>query len=151
MDPIITLKVIGHQWYWSYEIGDYFLYVNDSNNFVYDSYMIQEEDLLFSQLRLLEVDNPLYLPTKTQIRFLITSTDVLHCWAVPSLGIKLDAVPGRLNQCSIFIKRIGSFYGQCSEICGIYHGFMPISIHSMTKSHYYFLIKDYFYTTKLYN
>lgn len=130
IDPTITLKVIGHQWYWSYEYSD-----NDSNiNF--DSYMVPESDLEFGQPRLLEVDNRVVVPSNTHIRVLITSADVLHCWAVPSLGVKLDACPGRLNQTSLFIKRDGVFYGQCSEICGVNHGFMPIVVESVSLENY---------------
>ena len=131
-DPAITLKVIGHQWYWSYEYSDYKL-----NNFVFDSYMVPEDELEEGQLRLLQVDNAVALPIKTHVRVLVTSTDVLHCWAIPSLGIKIDAVPGRLNQGSIFLKRFGTFYGQCSEICGVNHGFMPISVNSVPINMYY--------------
>jgi cytochrome c oxidase subunit 2 len=127
-EPIITVKVIGHQWFWSYE---YVVFGNDllTYNLVnFDSYMVGEDDLGPGCLRLLEVDNPLLLPSNTYIRFLVTSVDVLHSWAVPSLGIKVDAVPGRLNQIFTFIKRSGEFYGQCSEICGVNHGFMPIKL-----------------------
>lgn len=129
----ITIKVIGHQWYWSYEIADITSgsFINNPLNYEVDSYMKQEEDLEIGELRLLEVDNSLVVPTHTVLRFIITSTDVLHSWAVPSLGIKVDAVPGRLNQTSAYIKREGTFYGQCSEICGVYHGFMPIKIESV--------------------
>jgi cytochrome c oxidase subunit 2 len=124
IDPVITVKVIGHQWYWSYEYNDNYN-LGDLN---FDSYMIATNDLEKGQLRLLEVDNRLVLPTNTHIRLIITSSDVLHCWAIPSLGIKLDACPGRLNQTTLFVKREGVFYGQCSEICGINHGFMPIVV-----------------------
>jgi len=127
-EPILTVKVIGHQWYWSYEYGLF----NESGSLVnligFDSYMVTENELTPAGLRLLEVDNPLFLPGYTYIRFLITSVDVLHSWAVPSLGIKVDAVPGRLNQVFTFVKRPGEFYGQCSEICGVNHGFMPIRL-----------------------
>lgn len=128
--PRLTIKIIGHQWYWSYECND-ILKNNSQIIFNYDSYMIAEEDLNVGEFRLLEVDAPLYLPVRTHIRLLITSSDVLHSWAVPSLGIKMDAVPGRLNQVMLYIKRTGNFYGQCSEICGINHGFMPIVIHAI--------------------
>lgn len=130
IDPVSTLKVVGHQWYWSYEYSD-----ND-NLINFDSYMIQEDDLEIGQLRLLEVDNRVVVPANMHIRVLITSSDVLHCWAVPSLGLKLDACPGRLNQTSMFIKREGVFYGQCSEICGINHGFMPIVVESVSTEDY---------------
>lgn len=122
IDPVLTVKVIGHQWYWSYE------YTDNMKNINFDSYMIPTSDLEKGQLRLLEVDNRLVLPVNTHIRLIITSSDVLHSWAVPSLGIKLDACPGRLNQTTLYVKREGVFYGQCSEICGINHGFMPIVV-----------------------
>ena len=94
----------------------------------FDSYMVNEPDLIKGQLRLLEVDNPLILPIKTHIDLLVTANDVLHCWTVPSFGVKMDAVPGRLNHANVFIERAGTFYGQCSEICGVNHGFMPIKV-----------------------
>nr|BBF98325.1 cytochrome c oxidase subunit 2 [Goniomonas avonlea] len=131
IDPAVTLKVIGRQWYWSYEYGD-FLTV-DNTPVAFDSYMIPEEDLPEGGLRLLEVDNKVVLPINTHIRVLVTAADVLHCWAVPSFGIKMDAVPGRLNQVSLFIKRAGVFYGQCSELCGINHGFMPIVVSGVSR------------------
>jgi cytochrome c oxidase subunit 2 len=131
IDPSITVKAIGRQWYWSYEYSDEIGFIS------FDSYMIPESDLEKGQLRLLEVDNPLVLPTNTHIRVLVTASDVLHSWAIPSLGVKMDAVPGRLNQTSIFIKRPGTFYGQCSEICGVNHGFMPIKIKAMPFEEFY--------------
>jgi len=97
----------------------------------FDSRLVEEADLEYGQLRLLEVDNRLILPTEVSIRVLITSYDVLHSWAVPSLGVKMDACPGRLNQIILNIKRAGTFYGQCSEICGVNHGFMPIVIQAI--------------------
>lgn len=133
IDPAITLKVIGHQWYWSYEYSDY----NTSDKSIqFDSYMIAEEDLELGQLRLLEVDNRVILPINTHVRVLITSTDVIHAWAIPSLGVKCDAYPGRLNQINTFIKREGIFHGQCSELCGVNHGFMPIVVEAVS-------LKDY--------
>jgi len=134
-DPKLTLKIIGHQWYWSYEYSDY---VNNSidETIEFDSYMVAEEDLTFGALRLLEVDNRLFLPVETSIRLLITSSDVLHSWAVPSLGVKMDACPGRLNQVSLFILREGIYYGQCSELCGINHAFMPIVVTATSIEHY---------------
>ena len=134
IDPSVTLKAIGHQWYWSYEYGDYSNANQESINF--DSYMISDDDLQKGQIRLLEVDNRVILPVKTHIRALVTSADVLHSWAIPSLGIKMDACPGRLNQVSIFIKRKGIFFGQCSELCGVQHGFMPIVIESISYEDY---------------
>jgi cytochrome c oxidase subunit 2 len=127
IDPVVTLKVVGHQWYWSYEYSDYAtLEGGESLNF--DSYMIPTSDLVKGSLRTLEVDNRIVLPINTHIRVLITAADVLHAWAVPSFGIKVDACPGRLTQASLFIKREGVYYGQCSEICGVNHAFMPIVV-----------------------
>nr|UFX54158.1 cytochrome c oxidase subunit II [Cryptotis merriami]UFX54197.1 cytochrome c oxidase subunit II [Cryptotis merriami]UFX54210.1 cytochrome c oxidase subunit II [Cryptotis mam] len=118
-NPTLTVKTVGHQWYWSYEYTDY-----DELNF--DSYMIPTADLKPGDLRLLEVDNRAVLPMEMTIRVLITSEDVLHSWAVPSLGLKTDAIPGRLNQTTLLATRPGLYYGQCSEICGSNHSFMPI-------------------------
>ena len=123
IEPSLTVKVIGHQWYWSYEYSDYI-----EDDLMFDSYMVAEEDLEPGQLRLLEVDRKLWLPTLTHIRILVTAADVLHSWAVPSFGVKMDCIPGRLNKVSLFIKREGVFYGQCSELCGVNHGFMPIAV-----------------------
>jgi len=134
IDPSLTLKAIGHQWYWSYEYSDYVQTKGSTLNF--DSYMLPTSELKLGQSRLLEVDNATVLPVKTHIRVIVTATDVLHSWAVPSLGIKIDAVPGRLNQVQLFIKREGVYYGQCSEICGVNHGFMPIAIKGVAMSKY---------------
>jgi cytochrome c oxidase subunit 1 len=125
-NPKLTIKAVGHQWYWSYEYRDLIFGHTTSKNF--DSYMILEDDLREGGLRLLEVDNPLVLPINTQIRLLVTSSDVLHSWAIPSFGVKIDACPGRLNQVGMHISREGVFYGQCSELCGINHSFMPIKV-----------------------
>nr|YP_002727912.1 cytochrome c oxidase subunit II [Geocoris pallidipennis]ABZ02010.1 cytochrome c oxidase subunit II [Geocoris pallidipennis] len=127
--PMVTLKVIGHQWYWSYEYSDF-------NNIEFDSYMKPTMEINNEELRLLEVDNRVVLPMNTQIRVLVTAADVLHSWAVPSLGVKVDATPGRLNQTSFLIKRPGIMYGQCSEICGANHSFMPIVIESIPTSNF---------------
>jgi cytochrome c oxidase subunit 2 len=127
IDPVATLKIVGHQWYWSYEYSDYAtLEGGESLNF--DSYMIATNDLTHGSFRLLEVDHRVVLPINTHIRLLVTASDVLHSWAIPSFGIKVDACPGRLSQVALFIKREGVYYGQCSEICGINHGFMPIVV-----------------------
>nr|QUJ10155.1 cytochrome c oxidase subunit II [Tropidothorax sinensis] len=123
-NPEITLKVIGHQWYWSYEYSDF-------KNIEFDSYMKPTNELEKNEFRLLEVDNRVVLPLNKQIRILITAADVLHSWAMPSLGVKIDATPGRLNQGSIKINRPGIMFGQCSEICGANHSFMPIVIESV--------------------
>jgi cytochrome c oxidase subunit 2 len=142
-DPSITLKVLGHQWYWTYEYSDYADNLSsasgnpaDESSLVYDSYMVPEDDLELGQLRLLEVDNRVVLPVATHIRVIISSADVIHSWAVPSLGVKCDALPGRLNQTSMFIDREGVFYGQCSEICGANHGFMPIVVEAVKTQEY---------------
>lgn len=116
LEPSLTIKVIGNQWYWSYVVGD--------NQF--DSYLLQ--DLTPGSLRLLDTDEHLILPSNILIRFLITSTDVLHSWAIPALGIKMDACPGRLNQTAVEIYRPGLYWGSCMELCGVQHGFMPISL-----------------------
>ena len=132
--PLLTLQVIGHQWYWSYEYAVPPLVNADLIELVYetslgyDSIMKQTEDLSYGSLRILEVDKPLFLPVDVPIRVIVSSDDVLHSWAVPSLGIKIDCVPGRLNVVDFKISRAGIFYGQCSEICGTQHGFMPICI-----------------------
>lgn len=134
IDPSITIKTIGHQWYWSYEYSDYAGVGEESISF--DSYMVPTEDLEMGQLRLLEVDNRVVLPVQTHIRIIITAADVIHSWAVPSLGIKTDAVPGRLNASSFLIKRPGVYYGQCSEICGTAHYGMPICIEAVSLDDY---------------
>nr|AAT97374.1 cytochrome c oxidase subunit II [Micropsectra pallidula]CAI59724.1 cytochrome c oxidase subunit II [Micropsectra pallidula]CBL58242.1 cytochrome c oxidase subunit 2 [Micropsectra pallidula] len=121
-NPSISLKTIGHQWYWSYEYSDF-------NSIEFDSYMSSSNDL--NSFRLLDVDNRIVLPINNQIRILVTATDVLHSWTVPSLGVKIDANPGRLNQTNFFINRPGLYFGQCSEICGANHSFMPIVIESV--------------------
>jgi len=135
IDPAVTLKIVGHQWYWSYEYSDYAtLELGSSLNF--DSYMIATSDLTKGTFRLLEVDNRVILPINTHIRLLVTAADVSHSWAVPSFGIKVDACPGRLSQASLFIKREGVYYGQCSEICGVNHGFMPIVVKGVSADLY---------------
>nr|AXA45415.1 cytochrome c oxidase subunit II [Eubela sp. MNHN IM 2013-9671] len=118
-DCSLTIKSIGHQWYWSYEYSDF-------SSIEFDSYMIPTNELEFGDFRLLEVDHRVVLPTNTDVRVLVTSADVIHSWTVPSLGVKADAIPGRLNQLGFFVKHPGVFYGQCSEICGANHSFMPI-------------------------
>jgi len=135
LDPQITLKIVGHQWYWSYEYSDYLTSASDEG-FGFDSYLLGVDDLTPGAFRLLEVDNRVVLPVNTHIRLLVSAADVLHSWSVPSFGIKVDACPGRLSQASLFLKREGVFYGQCSEICGINHGFMPIVVKSVSISEY---------------
>nr|ABY55937.1 cytochrome oxidase subunit II [Pterostichus praetermissus] len=123
-NPLMTLKSIGHQWYWSYEYSDF-------KKLEFDSYMIPMNELSIESFRLLDVDNRIILPFNTQIRVLVTATDVIHSWTIPALGVKIDATPGRLNQTNFFMNRLGLFYGQCSEICGANHSFMPIVIESV--------------------
>nr|WAB69972.1 cytochrome c oxidase subunit II [Tepuihyla edelcae] len=123
-NPDLTVKAIGHQWYWSYEYSDF----TDLN---FDSYMVPTKDLTPGQFRLLEVDNRMVTPVGMATRTLITAEDVLHSWAVPALGVKTDAIPGRLNQASFLVSRPGIYYGQCSEICGANHSFMPIVVESL--------------------
>lgn len=119
--PSLTLKSIGHQWYWRYEYSDF-------KNIEFDSYIIPTNELEQNRFRLLDVDNRIILPINTQIRIIVSAADVLHSWTIPSFGVKVDATPGRLNQTNIFINRPGLFFGQCSEICGANHRFIPIVI-----------------------
>jgi cytochrome c oxidase subunit 2 len=138
-DPKITLKVIGSQWFWSYEYSDNYDGIfpgYDWKSIDFDSYMLPTSELVTGRLRLLEVDNRVTLPTQTHIRVLVSATDVLHSWSIPAFGIKIDACPGRLSQASLFIKREGIFYGQCSEICGVNHGFMPIVVRAVSMDTY---------------
>nr|YP_009139384.1 cytochrome c oxidase subunit II [Callimorpha dominula]AKF78256.1 cytochrome c oxidase subunit II [Callimorpha dominula] len=136
-NPLITLKSIGHQWYWSYEYSDF-------NNIEFDSYMIPSNDLQPNNFRLLDVDNRIILPMNNQIRIMVTATDVIHSWTIPSLGVKVDANPGRLNQTNFFINRPGIFYGQCSEICGANHSFMPIVIESISIKNFINWINNFY-------
>jgi len=133
VDPSLTVKCIGNQWYWSYEYSDF---ENSIGSIAFDSYMVPEDELEVGELRLLEVDNRVVIPVNTHVRLLITAADVLHSWAVPSLGIKVDACVGRLNQTSLFVLREGVFYGQCSEICGVGHANMPIVVEAVPVSNY---------------
>nr|YP_008080890.1 cytochrome c oxidase subunit II [Tarragoilus diuturnus]AFW98783.1 cytochrome c oxidase subunit 2 [Tarragoilus diuturnus] len=125
LEPLITVKTIGHQWYWSYEYMDF---ISPKE---FDSYMIPYNEMATDGFRLLDVDTRTCLPMNTQIRMLVSAADVLHSWTIPTLGVKIDATPGRLNQTSFFMNRPGLFYGQCSEICGANHSFMPIVIESV--------------------
>nr|APX40748.1 cytochrome c oxidase subunit 2 [Entomoscelis adonidis] len=128
-NPMITIKTIGHQWYWSYEYSDF-------KNIEFDSYMLPTEELNKFNFRLLDVDNRVVIPFESQIRMLVTAADVIHSWTIPSLGVKIDATPGRLNQISFSTNRSGLFYGQCSEICGANHSFMPIVIESISPKYF---------------
>nr|YP_009312168.1 cytochrome c oxidase subunit II [Enteromius fasciolatus]BAV71552.1 cytochrome c oxidase subunit II [Enteromius fasciolatus] len=123
-DPHLTIKAVGHQWFWSYEYTDY-------ENLNFNSYMTPTKELTPGQFRLLETDHRMVIPMESPIRVLVSAQDVLHSWAVPSLGMKMDAVPGRLNQVAFLASRPGMFYGQCSEICGANHSFMPIVVEAV--------------------
>uniref|UniRef100_A0AAU7BA03 Cytochrome c oxidase subunit 2 n=1 Tax=Insulanoplectron spinosum TaxID=3073471 RepID=A0AAU7BA03_9ORTH len=138
LNPSITIKTIGHQWYWSYEYMDFL------TPYEFDSYMIPSNELNSDSFRLLDVDNRTILPMNLQIRVLVTAADVLHSWAVPSLGVKIDATPGRLNQTNFFLNRPGLFFGQCSEICGANHSFMPIVIESVKTNTFISWVKNTF-------
>nr|YP_010172990.1 cytochrome c oxidase subunit II [Caranx crysos]QSH90816.1 cytochrome c oxidase subunit II [Caranx crysos]WNH17944.1 cytochrome c oxidase subunit II [Caranx crysos]WNH19478.1 cytochrome c oxidase subunit II [Caranx caballus] len=128
-DPHLTIKAMGHQWYWSYEYTDY-------QDLGFDSYMIPTQDLTPGQFRLLEADHRMVIPMNSPVRVLISAEDVLHSWAVPALGVKVDAVPGRLNQATFIVNRPGVYYGQCSEICGANHSFMPIVVEAVPLEHF---------------
>jgi cytochrome c oxidase subunit 2 len=119
--PSVTIKTIGHQWYWRYEYSDF-------SDIQFDSYMVPTSELSEGEFRLLEVDNRIVVPIQLEIRMLVTAADVIHSWTIPSIGVKIDAIPGRLNQLGFIANRPGVFYGQCSEICGSNHSFIPIAI-----------------------
>uniref|UniRef100_A0AAU7BAE0 Cytochrome c oxidase subunit 2 n=1 Tax=Heteromallus sp. TaxID=3073483 RepID=A0AAU7BAE0_9ORTH len=138
LTPSITIKTIGHQWYWSYEYMDFL------TPYEFDSYMIPSNESNLDSFRLLDVDNRTILPMNLQIRVLVTAADVLHSWAVPALGVKIDATPGRLNQINFFLNRPGLFFGQCSEICGANHSFMPIIIESVKTNTFISWVKNTF-------
>ncbi len=124
----VTIKAVGYQWYWGYEYPD--------ENIIFDSYMIEEKDLKPGQPRLLSVDNEIVVPVNKVVKVLITANDVLHAWALPSFGVKRDAVPGRINETWFKADRTGTFYGQCSELCGIKHAFMPITVNVVSQEEY---------------
>nr|ALO76595.1 cytochrome c oxidase subunit 2 [Coccidula rufa] len=133
-NPLVSLKTIGHQWYWTYEYSDF-------NNIEFDTYMNSLTNNY--SFRLLEVDNRTIMPYEALIRILTTSTDVIHSWTIPSTGIKMDASPGRLNQTSFSLNRTGLFFGQCSEICGANHSFMPITIESVSSKSFINWLKTF--------
>ena len=124
----VTIKAVGYQWYWGYEYPD--------ENIIFESYMIKEEDLKENQPRLLTVDNEVVVPVNKVVKVLITANDVLHAWALPSFGVKRDAVPGRINETWFKAEKVGTYYGQCSELCGIQHAFMPITVRVVTDEEY---------------
>nr|YP_011010656.1 cytochrome c oxidase subunit 2 [Halobates katherinae]WPW47336.1 cytochrome c oxidase subunit 2 [Halobates katherinae] len=134
-NPTLTIKAIGHQWYWSYEYSDF-------KNIEFESYMKPTSEIEMNEFRLLETDNRIVIPMNNQVRIIVTATDVLHSWTIPSLGIKIDAIPGRLNQGSMYINRPGVMYGQCSEICGANHSFMPIMIESVNTKQFISWLKN---------
>ena len=124
----ITVKAIGYQWYWGYEYPD--------ENIFFDSYMIETKDLKENEPILLAVDNELVVPVNKVVKVMITANDVLHAWALPSFGVKRDAVPGRINETWFKAEKVGTYYGQCSELCGIKHAFMPIEVRVVTEEEY---------------
>ena len=124
----LTIKAVGYQWYWGYEYPD--------ENIIFESYMIKDEDLKENQPRLLTVDNEVIVPVNKVVKVLITANDVLHAWALPSFGVKRDAVPGRINETWFKAEKVGTYYGQCSELCGIEHAFMPITVKVVTDEEY---------------
>ena len=128
-EPEMTLRVTGSQWFWTYEYPD-------NGDFTFDAVMLQDDELADGMLRLLETDNRVVLPVDTNIRIEITADDVIHSWALPAFGIKTDAVPGRINATWTRIEREGVYYGQCSELCGINHGFMPIVVEAVSKERF---------------
>ncbi len=130
----VTIKAIGYQWYWGYEYPD--------ENIIFESYMIEEKDLKPGQPRLLAVDNEIFVPVNKVVKVLITANDVLHAWALPSFGVKRDAVPGRINETWFKADRLGTFYGQCSELCGIKHAFMPITVNVVSQEEYDTWLKE---------
>ena len=130
----LTIKAIGYQWYWGYEYPD--------ENIIFDSYMVEEKDLRADQPRLLAVDNEVVVPVNKVVKVLITANDVLHAWALPSFGVKRDAVPGRINETWFKADRTGTFYGQCSELCGIKHAFMPITVNVVSQEEYVKWLKE---------
>ena len=135
LDPEMTVKIMGSQWYWSYAFGE---------SIAFDSFSVALPDLPLGHLRQLAVDSTLLLPIHTAIRLLVSSNDVIHSFAVPSLALKVDAIPGRLNLAGLILNRSGNFYGQCSELCGVLHGFMPIAVEGVGLPQYYsFLDENY--------
>jgi cytochrome c oxidase subunit 2 len=131
----ITVKVVGNQWYWTYSYPD-------NDNISFDSNMIADQDLKPGDLRLLEVDNRMVIPVDTVVKFLITGSDVIHSFSVPSFGIKMDAVPGRVNETWVKVREEGVYYGQCSELCGVNHGFMPIAVEVVSKEDFQKWLED---------
>ena len=145
-EPEISLKILGHQWFWSYEISDFSSCQKQDQSLKYVCYMMVLDSMPKNKqgyFRLLETNKRVILPTNTHLRLLVSAADVLHSWTIPSFGLKVDACPGRLNQLNLFIKRVGVYFGQCSEICGVNHGFMPIVVVSLStlQFHHYIMTK----------
>ena len=145
--PEISVKIIGHQWFWSYEISDFdtiMTCANSNKTLKYTCYLLADETVSQKKymgfFRLLETNKRVLLPSNTHLRLLVTSVDVLHSWTIPSFGVKIDACPGRLNQTNVFLKRIGMFFGQCSEICGVNHAFMPIVLLVIPSIQYHYFV-----------
>ena len=130
----VTIKAVGYQWYWGYEYPD--------ENIIFESYMVDEKNLKKNQPRLLTVDNEIYVPVNKVVKVMITANDVLHAWALPSFGVKRDAIPGRINETWFKAEKTGTFYGQCSELCGIKHAFMPITVNVVTEDEYATWLSD---------
>lgn len=138
-NPLITIKILGHQWYWSYEYSDF-------QNVEFDSFILKSTNRspYNNLIRLIDVDNRIIIPMNCQTRALVSAADVIHAWTIPALGVKVDAIPGRLNQLNFSISRPGLFYGQCSEICGANHRFIPIVIERTSSSIFINWIKSNF-------
>jgi cytochrome c oxidase subunit 2 len=128
-EPELTIKAIGHQWYWTYEYPD-------NGNFAFDAIMVPDNEIKPGQLRLLETDNRLVVPVGANIRLLVTADDVIHAWAIPAFGVKIDAVPGRVNETWFHVTKEGTYFGQCSELCGVGHAFMPIAVDAVSKENF---------------
>ena len=128
-NPEMTVKATGHQWYWSYEYPDH-------GDFSFDAIMVPDSDIKAGQVRLLSTDNAVVVPVDTDVRLLTTSADVIHSWAMPAFGVKLDANPGKVNETWFRVTQVGTYYGQCSELCGVNHGFMPIEIRAVSKAEF---------------
>lgn len=134
VDPDVTLKVVGYQWYWNYEYPEH--------DIQFDSYMKKESELDAGEPRLLAVDNPIVVPVNANVHVLLTGGDVIHSWAIPAFGVKQDTVPGRLNEYWFRAEKEGTYYGQCSELCGRLHGFMPIQVEVVSQAKYDAWVKD---------
>nr|YP_009919801.1 Cox2 [Metschnikowia agaves]QMQ98510.1 Cox2 [Metschnikowia agaves]QMQ98524.1 Cox2 [Metschnikowia agaves] len=140
LTPAMTMKVVGLQWYWKYEYSDFMS--DKGETMEYESYIMPDDMLEEGQLRLLDTDTSIVLPVDTHVRFIVTANDVIHSFAMPSLGMKIDATPGRLNQVSALIQRTGVYYGQCSELCGINHSLMPMKMECLSMTDFMEWLSD---------